>query len=147
MTKSNGVQSAPAGTLLAESSRTPAASNPKSAFPRRKIVVTARNIWFLERSLPLFGLLDFFPSDAVGRPAFKCASGEGKSARKLTIETDRGWSFTTDITSDSKIFRNSSRSRGTGKWVLEAGLKPGDKIVIENLGDYHYRLSKESADD
>jgi hypothetical protein len=112
---------------------------------RRTIPVTERNLWFLERSIPLFGLLDFFPTDSIGAPvAGRSFPGESQ-VKKLTMETDQGWSFTTDITSDSKIFRNSSRNRGTGKWVVQAELKAGDKIVIEKLEDYRYRLMRERA--
>ncbi len=113
---------------------------------RREIPVTERNLWFLERSIPLFGLLDFFPHDSVGPPVGGQPSGFVSQVRRLVIETDQGWSFQTDITSDSRVFRSSSKSRGTGRWVLGANLKPGDKIVIERLGDYQYRLSKEATD-
>jgi hypothetical protein len=109
----------------------------------RSIDVTARNIWFLEKSIPLFGLLDFFPADSIGSPEFDRAQGVSSKARKLTIETDQEWSFTTDITSDSKVFRNKSRNRGTGKWVVGAQLQPGDRIIIEKLEDYRYLLKLE----
>lgn len=111
----------------------------------RKIAVSARNIWFLERSIPLLGMLDFFPPDAVGPPAYGRGGNRVPAKCKLTIETDRGWSFSSDITADSKVLRNSSRNRGSGKWVVEAGLKAGDFIVIEKLDDYRYRLTKESG--
>jgi len=108
---------------------------------RRAIVVTERNLWFLERSLPLFGMLDFFPPDCVVKPTLTAP------VRKLTIETDQGWSFSSDIAGDSKIFRNSSRNRGTGKWVVNAELKPGDRIIIEKIGEYSYKLMKEKPVD
>ncbi|MFN3821670.1 MAG: hypothetical protein ACK4OO_04995 [bacterium] len=110
----------------------------------RKLPVTERNLWFLERSIPLYDILDFFPPDALGPPNFGKKLASNRRGTPLTIETDLGWSFTTDIASDQKIFRNSSRQRGTGRWVKEAQLKPGDYIVIEKLSPYHYRLSKES---
>ncbi len=109
----------------------------------RSIEVTSRNIWFLEKSIPLFGLLGFFPPDAVGPPEFDRSAGVTSKSRKLTIETDQGWSFTTDITSDSKVFRNKSRHRGTGKWVVQASLQSGDRIVIERLEEYRFRLKVE----
>ena len=110
---------------------------------RRTIEVTPRNIWFLEKSIPLFGLLSFFPGEAIGAPEFGRVSIAPPKARKLTIETDQGWSFTTDITSDSKVFRNKSRNRGTGKWVVAAGIKAGDKIVIEKIEEFRYLLKVE----
>jgi hypothetical protein len=113
--------------------------------PQRVIPVTERNIWFLERSIPLFGILSFFPGDSVGPPVGGGNPANGSRTRKLTIDTDQGWSFTTDIVSDAKIFRNSSRNRGSGKWVLEAGLQPGDRIVIEKLEEYRYLLKKETS--
>ncbi len=110
---------------------------------RRIIEVTARNIWFLEKSIPIFGMLSFFPSDSIGSPEYDRSQHALSKARKLSIETDQGWSFTTDITSDSKIFRNKSRNRGTGKWVVASNLQPGDKIVIERKEEYHYFLTLE----
>ena len=112
---------------------------------RREIQVTTRNIWFLERSIPRFGLFDFFPTDSIGADTSGKIEATGKSIHKLTIQTDQGWSFTSDITSDSKILRNCSRNRGTGKWVVQADLHPGDRILIERLGEYEYRLSKANA--
>ena len=109
--------------------------------------MTERNLWFLERSIPLFGILDFFPPDSIGALEMAAASQPIPPAHKLTIDTDQGWSFTTDIAADQKVFRNRSRNRGTGKWVRQAALKPGDRIVIRRIGEYHYRLLKESIGD
>ena len=111
---------------------------------RREIEVTAKNIWFLERSIPLFGLLDFFPGDAIGPPAKGKDRSWDKPVNKLKIETDQGWSMETDISADQKIFRNRSKHRGTGKWVKEANLQAGDLIVIERIASHIYRLSKGS---
>jgi len=108
---------------------------------RRAIRVTERNLWFLERSLPLFGMIDFFPTDCVAKPSAV------DPVKKLTIETDQGWSFSSDIAWDSKIFRNSSRNRGTGRWVTNAELKPGDQIIIEKISEYTYRLMKQTPND
>ena len=110
----------------------------------RVIPVTTRNLWFLERSLPLFGILDYFPSEVIGPPETNATSKIADSAVKLTVETDQGWSFQTDITADSKVFRNRSRNRGTGKWVIQAQLKPGDNIVIQKIDRYRFFLSKQT---
>lgn len=110
----------------------------------RTIPVTERNLWFLERSIPLFDLLDFFPSDSVGPPEVSLGHSDGSKSTKITIETDQGWTFQTDITSDSKVFRNKSRNRGTGKWVVQAQLSPGDVIILQKISDYKYRLIKQS---
>lgn len=108
----------------------------------RTITVTEKNVWFLERSIPLFEFLDFFPEDSIGPPTFGKDKKWDRPVKKLTIDTDQGWSFKTDIPTDQKIFRNSARSRGSGKWVKQADLSPGDKIVIERLGEYEYKLLK-----
>jgi hypothetical protein len=113
---------------------------------RREIEVTDKNIWFLERSIPLFGLLDFFPEDAIGPPAKGQDKSWGKIVNMLKIETDQGWSMETDISSDQKVFRNRSSRRGTGKWVKDADLKAGDLIVIERIDSHVYRLSKGTKD-
>jgi hypothetical protein len=104
----------------------------------RKIPVESQEeVWFFEKQINLFDILDFFPPDAI-----ETANGEGK---KLLIETDLGWSFETDIEKGKFCFRKKSKSmNGTGKWVIESGLKAGDTICIEKLGDYHYKLFKSS---
>jgi hypothetical protein len=93
----------------------------------RKIPIKSQEeVWFYEKQLNLFDILDFFPTDAI-----ETAHGEGK---KLLIETDLGWSFETDIEKGKFCFRKKSKSmNGTGKWVIESGLKAGDTICIENL--------------
>ena len=114
---------------------------------KRRIPVTGRNLWFLEKSIPLFSLMDFFPPDVIGPPAFGAGSRRGRAVKRLIIDTDQGWGFETDIPSDQKIFRNSARTRGSGKWVRQAALKPGDRIIIQRLEKYRYRLAKESGGD
>ena len=111
---------------------------------RLEIEVTDKNIWFLERSIPLFGLLDFFPEDAIGPPAKGKDRSWDRVVTMLRIETDQGWSMETDISSDQKIFRNRSSRSGTGKWVKNANLKAGDLIVIERIDSHLYHMSKGS---
>lgn len=102
----------------------------------KKILVKSQeDVWFYEKQLNLFDILDFFPTDAI-----EATHGEGK---KLLIETDLGWSFETDIEKGKFCFRKKSKSmNGTGKWVAESGLKAGNAICIQKLGDYHYKLFK-----
>jgi len=130
------------------------AVNPSAAKPEdsvvtpdvRRIKVTDRNLWFLERAIPLFGLLDFFPASAIGAPAVRDPERPARpKSEPLTIVTDQGWSFRTDITCDSKVFRNCSRSRGTGKWVAQANLRAGDSLVLEQIDSHTYKLYKESG--
>lgn len=104
---------------------------------KRIPVKSKEELWFLEKQINLFDILEFFPPDAIESEA-----GHGKP---LLIETDRGWSFETDIEKGKFAFRKKSKSMpGTGKWVAESELRPGDLICIEKLGAYHYRLFKES---
>lgn len=88
-------------------------------------------------------MLDFFPPDTIGAPEFDRCVDRVIPSRKLTLETDTGWQLKTDITSDSKTFRNKSRNRGTGKWIAEVMPKPGDRIVLEKIEDYRYALKLE----
>lgn len=105
---------------------------------KRIPVKSEEDVWFLEKQINLFDILDFFPMDAI-----ESATGHGKT---LLIETDRGWSFETDIEKGRFAFRKKSKTMpGTGKWVVESGLKPGDAVCIEKLETYRYRLFKESA--
>lgn len=102
---------------------------------KRFPVKSKEDVWFYEKQINLFDILDFFPFDSI-----ESAHGEGK---KLLIETDLGWSFETDIERGKFCFRKKSKSmNGTGKWVAESGLKPGETICIEKLADYHYKLFK-----
>lgn len=129
-----------------------AAASPSAAEPgepdteRRVIPVTARNLWFLERGLPLFEIRDFFPSECFGGPAMSGGTAARRLGRKLTLDTDQGWSLETDIAPDRMTFRNCSVNRGTGKWVRQARLKPGDRVVLERVERYRYRLLKEPDD-
>ncbi|MFN3385702.1 MAG: hypothetical protein ACK42Y_03840 [Candidatus Thermochlorobacter sp.] len=105
----------------------------------RKIPVKSQDdVWFFEKQINLFDMLDFFPSDAIQKK-------DGIAGKMLKIETDLGWSFETDIEYGKFCFHKKSKSmHGTGKWVVDSGLKAGDVICIEKIGDYHYKLFKES---
>jgi len=112
----------------------------------RRIPVRREDLWtFTQRNVPLWDLLDFFPPDAVG------ARGPGDAprpyeVRPITIETDLGFSFETDIQFGSWVFRpRSPRQPGMMKWCRERGLEVGDALVFERLGVRHYRLSLEKA--
>jgi hypothetical protein len=105
----------------------------------KKIPVKSQEeVWFYEKQINLFDILDFFPLDAIAS-----AKGEGK---KMLIETDLGWSFETDIERGKFCFRKKSKSmNGTGKWVVDSGLKAGEWICIEKLSDYHFKLFKSQS--
>ena len=104
------------------------------------------DLWtFTQRNFPLWDVLDFFPSDAIG------ARGPGDAPRPydvkpITIETDLGFSFETDIQYGSWVFRpRSPKLPGMMKWCRERGLAVGDTIVFEALEDRRFALRLEKA--
>src|SRR5258708_27858310 len=107
----------------------------------RRIPVRKEDVWtFTERNVSLWDILDFFPDDAVG------PRGAGDTrpyeVKPITIETDLGWSFETDIQFGSWVFRpRSPKQPGMMRWCRERGIAAGDAIVFEALGDRRYRLS------
>jgi hypothetical protein len=112
----------------------------------RRIPVRAEDIWtFTERNVSLWDILDFFPPDAVG------PRGPGDAPRPyvvipITIETDLGWSFDTDIQFGSWVFRpRSPRVPGMMKWCRDRGIEAGDALVFEKLDNRRYRLWLEKA--
>src|SRR5207244_2444452 len=63
----------------------------------RRIPVRKEDVWtFTERNVSLWDLLDFFPADAVG-PRGPADAPRPYEVKPITIETDLGWSFETDI--------------------------------------------------
>ena len=99
------------------------------------------DLWtFTQRNVPLWDLLDFFPPEAVG------PRGPGDAPRPyavvpVTIETDLGFAFETDIQYGSWVFRPRSPAQpGMMKWCRERGLAIGDALVFERLEPHRYRL-------
>ena len=112
----------------------------------RRIPVRKEDVWtFTQRNVSLWDILDFFPPDAVG------ARGPGDApppyeVKPLTIETDLGWPFETDIQFGSWVFRPRSPSRpGMMRWCRERGLAEGDALVFVKLGERSYGLRLEKA--
>ena len=114
----------------------------------RIAVRTAEDVWtFTQRNVPLWDILEFFPPDAVG------ARGPSDAARPyevrdITVETDLGWAFETDIQFGSWVFRpRSPKQPGMMRWCKERGLEPGDTIVFERLAERRFglRLEKPTA--
>src|SRR5437016_2754179 len=63
----------------------------------RRIPVRAEDVWtFTERNVPLWDVLELFPKDAIGTRGPKDPP-RPYDVRPITIETDLGWSFETDI--------------------------------------------------
>jgi hypothetical protein len=112
----------------------------------RKIPVREPDVWtFTERNVPLWDILEFFPKDAVG-PRGPKDPPPAYEVKFITIETDLGWSFETDIQYGTWIFRPRSPAKpGMMKWCRERGIEAGDELVFEKLEDRRYalRLEKE----
>ena len=109
-------------------------------------VRTAEDVWtFTQRNVPLWDVLEFFPPDAIG------PRGPNDEARPyellpITVETDLGWSFETDIQFGSWIFRpRSPKQLCMMRWCKERGLAPGDAIVFERLDGRRFALRLEKG--
>jgi len=109
-------------------------------------VRTAEDAWtFTQRNVPLWDVLEFFPPDSIG------ARGPSDAPRPyevkpITIETDLGWSFETDIQYGSWVFRpRSPKQPGMMKWCRERGVAAGDAIVFARAGERTFRLRLEKA--
>lgn len=112
----------------------------------RRIPVSEPDVWtFTERNVPLWDILDLFPRDAIGPRGPKDAP-PAYEVKPITIETDLGWSFETDIQYGSWIFRPRSPIKpGMMKWCRERGIEAGDAIVFEKLDERRFRLSLEKS--
>jgi hypothetical protein len=94
------------------------------------------DVWtFTQRNVPLWDVLEFFPGDAIGPRGPKDAP-RPYEVRPITLETDLGWSFETDIQYGTWVFRpRSPKQPGMMRWCRERGLEGGDTIVFERRGD------------
>ena len=117
-----------------------------AATTRRIPVRTKEDLWtFTERNVPLWDILEFFPPDAVG-PRGPKDPPRPYDVKPVTIETDLGFTFETDIQFGAWIFRpRSPKQPGMMRWCRERGLEVGDTIVFERLGERAYRLLLEKA--
>ena len=113
---------------------------------RRIPIRTREDLWtFTERNVPLWDILEVFPPDSVG-PRGPADAPRPYEVKPVTIDTDLGFSFATDIQYGTWIFRpRSPKLPGMMKWCRERGLELGDTILFERLGERHYRLSLEKA--
>jgi len=113
---------------------------------QRRIPVRAEDVWtFTERNVPLWDILEFFPADAVG-PRGPKDPPRPYEVKAVTIETDLGWSFETDIQYGTWVFRpRSPKQPGMMKWCQERGLGAGDAIVFDKTGERTFRLSLAKA--
>lgn len=113
---------------------------------RRIPVRSPEDLWLLtERNVPLWDVLDFFPADAVG-PRGPADEPRPYEVKPVTVETDLGFEFESDIQYGTWVFRpRSPRQPGMMRWCRERGLEVGDAIVFEKLGERRYRLSLEKG--
>jgi hypothetical protein len=109
-------------------------------------VRSPEDVWtFTQRNVPLWDVLEFFPPDAIGPRGPKDAP-RPYEVRPLTVETDRGWSFESDIQYGAWIFRpRSPKQPGMMRWCREHALAPGDTIVFEKTGDHRVSLRLEKG--
>ena len=121
----------------------------KSESAVRILLETAEDVWFWERRFNVFDYLEFFPADAITEAVPEThvpppvADPRQGAAVMLTIETDAGFSFQTDIVRGGYYLRN--QTQGTRRWMASRGMKPGDTILITRMGESTYRLSKQSV--
>lgn len=104
------------------------------------------DVWtFTQRNVPLWDVLEFFPPDCIG-PRGPKDPPRPYEVRPITVETDLGWSFETDIQYGTWVFRpRSPNGPGMMKWCRERGLEPGDTIVFERSGERVVRVRLEKG--
>jgi hypothetical protein len=114
----------------------------------RRIPVRKEDVWtFTERNVPLWDILEFFPPDAIGPRGPKDAP-RPYPVLPITVETDLGFSFDTDIQYGTWVFRpRSPKQPGMMRWCRERRIEAGDALVFERIGDRRFRLSLEKAAD
>ena len=107
---------------------------------------TQEELWTLtERNISLWDILEFFPSDAIG-PRGPKDPPRPYEVRPITIETDLGFSFETDIQYGTWMFRpRSPKQPGMMKWCRERGIEAGDAIVFEKAGERRFKLRLEKS--
>ena len=116
----------------------------------RRIPVRREDVWtFTQRNVPLWDILELFPKDAIG-PRGPKDEPRPYEVKPITIDTDFGFSFETDIQYGTWMFRpKSPKQPGMMKWCRERGLEVGDAIVIEKVEERRYsvRLEKREGND
>ena len=103
---------------------------------RAVIEVTSENIWFTERYLNLFDILELFPADAI-------SPDEGKRGIPIVLKTDLGFDISSDIEHTKLQLRNRSKHHGWMRWTNEKSLQAGDRIVLEKIGNREFLLTLE----
>jgi hypothetical protein len=109
-------------------------------------VRSPEDVWtFTQRNVSLWDVLELFPPDAIG-PRGPSDPPRPYEVRPITIDTDLGFSFETDIQFGTWMFRpRSPKQPGMMRWCRERGLEPGDAIVIERIEERRFRVSLEKG--
>ncbi len=112
----------------------------------RILVKSAEDVWtFTQRNVSLWDILEFFPPDCIG-PRGPSDAPRPYEVKPITLETDREFSFDTDIQYGTWMFRpRSPKLPGMMKWCQESGLEPGDAIVFERLQERRFALRLEKG--
>jgi hypothetical protein len=101
------------------------------AIVRRYLPVTEGNL--RNHHIYLSSVLDLFPEDVIGGP-----NSAHAAPRTVRVEWGRE-AVDTDIAGDKKVFRK----RGwLARFYDENRLRPGDKVLLEQLSPYVYRVSR-----
>src|SRR5579875_445144 len=77
--------------------------------------------------------LDFFPADTIG-----ANNKQTRAGTALTVHFDGVGEAETDIDSQHKIFR--LRGRIWREFFQRHGLRAGDKVAIQRVSEYEYRI-------
>jgi len=112
----------------------------------RRIPVGKGDVWlFTQRNVSLWDVLDLFPADSVG-PRGPGDAPRPYPVKPVTVETDLGFSFETDIQYGTWMFRPRPPNQpGMMRWCRERGLEEGDALKFEKIEEYRYRLSLEKG--
>ncbi len=94
--------------------------------------VTEENLWFTERYLNLFDAVDLFPTDAIG--------SELRRGVPVIIKTDLGFEIVSDIDGTKLQLRNRSKLHGWTRFTSEHAIQPGDRIILQKIGDREFSL-------
>ena len=105
----------------------------------RILLETQEDIWFWERRFNVFDFLELFPAESITESVPE-SHVPSPANTQLTIETDAGFSFRTDIIRGGFYLRN--QTQGTRKWMAAVKPKPGDAIEIVRLRPDQFKLTK-----
>jgi hypothetical protein len=105
-------------------------------------ITDQQKLWFLLKNISVFDCIEWFNSQSIVKTAE--LNAESADLRKITFETDLGWSFDSFIEAGKFIISERSVSRpGTTKYLTDAGASVGDILHIRKVNDFTFTLSLE----